>query len=234
VQLTVRDASALLNVSERTIYRWIEQGAIPAYRVNEQYRFNRAELLEWATSRRIGVAPQIFQEPETPLPDLVEALRSGGIHYRLEGRDKEAVLRTMVETLPLPEEVDRHFLFQVLLAREELASTGIGDGIAIPHPRSPIVLNISRPMISLCFLEAPVDFGALDGKPVHCLFTLVSPTARAHLHMLSRLAFSLRDPSFRQIVLDQGSREEIFAAAGRAQTRLAGSVSGSGERQEAS
>jgi len=52
MQLTVRDAAKLLAVSEKTIYRWINQGSLPAYRVNEQYRFNRAELLEWATARK--------------------------------------------------------------------------------------------------------------------------------------------------------------------------------------
>ena len=61
MQLTVRDVARLLNVSEKTIYRWIKEASIPAYRVNEQYRFNRAELLEWATleeDRRLGGHPR--------------------------------------------------------------------------------------------------------------------------------------------------------------------------------
>ncbi len=59
MKLTVRDAAGLLNVSEKSIYRWIKQGVIPAYQINDQYRFNRAELLEWATSRKISVSPEI-------------------------------------------------------------------------------------------------------------------------------------------------------------------------------
>jgi PTS system nitrogen regulatory IIA component len=136
----------LFQVSEKTIYRWITQGILPAYRVNDQYRFNRAEILEWATSRRMNVSAEIFAEPEStavPLPGLVEALQAGGIFYRLGGHDKESVLRAVVETLRLPEEVDREFLFRVLFAREALESTGIGDGIAIPHVRNPIVLHVS-------------------------------------------------------------------------------------------
>ena len=76
MMLAVRDAAALLNVSERTIYRWVDQGVLPAHRVNEQYRFHRAELLEWATARRVNVSPEIFSEPEgsaTPL-SLCQAL----------------------------------------------------------------------------------------------------------------------------------------------------------------
>ena len=86
MQLTVRDAARIMNVSEKTIYRWINQGSLPAYRVNEQYRFNRAELLEWATSKKINVSVEIFQEPESTaavLPGFVDALETGGIFYRL-------------------------------------------------------------------------------------------------------------------------------------------------------
>jgi nitrogen PTS system EIIA component len=218
MQLTVKDVAKLLSVSEKTIYRWVTQGSLPAYRVNDQYRFNRAELLEWATSRKINVSTDIFQETENgnaPVPGLAEALQAGGVFYRLEGHDKASVLKAITENMRLPEEVDRDFLLRVLLAREQLASTGIGDGIAIPHVRNPIVLHVLRPMVTLCFLEQPVDFGALDGKPVHALFTLVSPTVRAHLHLLSRLAFALRDTTFKEVIMRQGRREDILREASR-------------------
>ena len=214
-KLTVREAAALLNTSEKSVYRWIKQGVLPAYRINDQHRINRAELLEWATARKMHVSPEIFAEPEGeggPPPTLEDALRAGGIHYRISGRDKESVLRSIVDTMKLPEDVDSAFLYQVLLAREALGSTGVGEGIAIPHVRNPIVLHLSRPTVTLCFLEQPVDFDALDGQPVSTLFTLISPTVRAHLHLLSRLAFTLRDPNFKAAVRSQASREEIFEA----------------------
>jgi PTS system nitrogen regulatory IIA component len=212
---SVKDAARLLNLSEKTIYRWIKQEILPVYRVNEQYRFNRAELLEWATSRRLGVSPEAFQEPEAsgaPLPSLIESLETGGVVYRLGGTSHQDVMARLVDELRLPEEVDRDYLLKVLNAREELASTGTGDGIAIPHPRNPVLLHITRPSITLAFLEHPVDFHALDGKPVHTLFCLISPTLRAHLHLLSMLSFALRDAGFRSAIEHQGSREEIFSA----------------------
>lgn len=227
MQLTVRDVSLLLNISERTVYRYIQQSAIPAYKILDQYRFNRAEILEWATSRRISVSPDIFQEPEstgTPLPGLLDAIKKGGIHYRLGGATKEVVLRNVVDVMHFPEEVDRDFLFKVLLAREALSSTGIGDGIAIPHVRNPIVLNVPQSIIGLFFPENPVDFGSLDNKPVFCLFTLVSPTVRAHLHLLSKLAFALKDEGFRKTIIRQGSREEILMDLGRIETGLSGNA----------
>ncbi|MEM4248133.1 MAG: PTS sugar transporter subunit IIA [Candidatus Nanoarchaeia archaeon] len=215
MKLTVRDAAKLLNVSEKTIYRWISQEAIPFQKINEQFRFNRAELLEWATARKIQVSPEIFSEESSngsPLPTLTEALRNGGIAYRINGDDKPSVLKSVVSAMNLPDEVDREFLFQVLLAREALASTGIGDGIAIPHVRNPIVLHINKPSITLCFLEKAIEFGAIDGKPVSVLFTMVSPTVRAHLHMLSRLTFALRNDWLKNLILSQAGRDEIFSA----------------------
>ncbi len=218
MKMTVREASRLFNVSEKTIYRWIEQKSLPAYRINKQFRFNQTELLEWAAARRTNFSPDLLNEPEfssVPLPDPVQALAAGGIHYRVAGTDRVSVLRSVVELLRMPDYVDREFLIQVLLAREALGSTGIGDGIAIPHARNPIVLNVERPTITLCFLENPVDFDALDGLPVTVLFTLINPTVRAHLHLLSRLAFVLNDKGFRDVLKRQGSRDEIFAEARR-------------------
>lgn len=229
MQLTVRDVSGLLRVSEKTIYRWISQGILPAYRVSDQYRFNRAELLEWATSRKMNVSAELFDEPEStaaPVPGLVEALQAGGIFYRVGGADRESALRSVVEYMRLPEEVDRDFLLRVLLAREALQSTGIGDGIAIPHVRNPIVLHVSRPMITLCFLEHPVEFGAIDGKPVFALFSLISPTVRGHLRLLSRLSFALNDPGFKDAILRQASTEEIFAHARRVEGELLAAADG--------
>ncbi|MBE0602241.1 MAG: PTS sugar transporter subunit IIA [Deltaproteobacteria bacterium] len=216
MQLGVREVAELLNVSEKTVYRWLKRGKLSAYRVNDQYRFNRAELLEWATSEKLQVSPLIFSDPEgssLPLPTLADAIRAGGINYRVGGADKASVLGNIVELMPLPEEVDRKFLLQVLLARESLGSTGMGEGIAIPHVRSPIVMHIPRPMVTLSFLEHPIDFGAIDGKPVHTLFTLSSSTIRGHLHLLSRLSFALRQPGFRKSIVERGSREGILDAA---------------------
>lgn len=224
MKMTVREASKLFNVSEKTIYRWIEQKSLPAYRINKQFRFNQTELLEWAAACRTSFSPDLLHEPESgsvPLPDPVQALAGGGIYYRVAGTDRDSVLRSVVELLRLPDQVDREFLLQVLLAREALGSTGIGDGIAIPHARNPIVLNVERPTITLCFLENPVDFAALDGLPVTVLFTLITPMVRAHLHLLSRVAFILTDKGFRDVLKRQVSRDEIFAEVRRVLQGLA-------------
>jgi PTS system nitrogen regulatory IIA component len=69
-----------------------------------------------------------------------------------------------------------------------------------------------------------VDFGALDGQPVHTLFTFISPMVKAHLHLLSRLAFALRNPEFKALIARQAGRDEILASARRISDSLRVSV----------
>lgn len=218
MNLSVKDAARILRVTEKTIYRWIKQELIPAYRVNGQHRFNQSELLEWATSRRMGVAPEAFDEPEeaeTPLPTLTDSLDAGGIIYRLDGNTRNEVLEKLVNNLRLSDGVDKDYLLKILVARETLASTSVGDGIAIPHPRNPVLLHTTQPTVTLAFLENPVDFQSLDGLPVNVLFCVISPTLRAHLHLLSMLGYAIKDSKFRQAIQQTESREKIFETLGQ-------------------
>jgi len=223
MQLSVKDAATFLNVSDETIYKWVKQGDIPCHTVNEQTRFNRADLLEWATARNLQVAPNLFSENaagKAELPSLTAALKAGGVAYAVGGDDQSSVLRAIVGRLKLPDSVDREFLFQILQARESLGSTGVGDGIAIPHVRNPLVLHVSQPTVTLCFLATPIDFHAVDGKPVNTLFTLICPTIKIHLHLLSRLGFVLHDPAFKTALEQQAPVEELLAALTAAEKQI--------------
>src|SRR5689334_2572401 len=102
MQLTVRDISTLLNVTETTVTRWIKQRALPAQYVRGQFRCNRAELLEWATANQIKVSVGLFEQlgsEAEPIPSLAEALDEGGIFYGLQDTSKELALRALVEKL---------------------------------------------------------------------------------------------------------------------------------------
>ncbi len=223
MQLGIKEVAGLFGVSEGVILRWIKDRGLPAYRVSDQYRFGRAELLEWAIARRGEALPPMAPttaEGAARLPRLDQALAAGGVHRLAGGADKAAVLREVVEVLDLPEEGLRPLIHDLLLARESLGSTGVGDGIAIPHVRHPLLLPIPRPLVALCYLARPVDFAALDAQPVGVLFTIVSPTARAHLHLLSRLAFALRRPEFKAAVLAREDAPAILAAAARFEEAL--------------
>jgi PTS system nitrogen regulatory IIA component len=216
MELDLKAAAALMNVSERAIYKWVHEQGLPAHCVNEQYRFSRVELLEWATAQGLKVSPALFTMPAAPGSEVAgfeSALAAGGVHHNVFGADKQAVIAEAIRRMPLPEDMDRDLLLDIILARESLGSTGIGDGVAIPHVRNPIVMNTSQPLMSLCFLAAPVDFDAMDGQPVHTLFMIICPTIKMHLHLIARLSFALRQPVFSEALRERKDAQEILKAA---------------------
>jgi PTS system nitrogen regulatory IIA component len=214
VRVTIREAARLLEATEEKVYAWIESGGLPAYRIDDQYRINRSELLEWATARNLPVAPALFHEAdENELPSAAESLERGGIFHDVGGATREEALRSIINLLKLDDEGDREMLLQLLLARDAAAVVPVGEGIAIPHVRNPIALSADEPSLTLCFLRQPVDFGAPDGQPVFALFFLVSPTTRVHLQMLAKVAYLLRNPAFREAIRSRGSAAQVMAAA---------------------
>lgn len=218
MQLTVREAALLLDASEAAIYDWIDANEIPFQRVDDQYRFNRAELVEWATLRgmRVSVdAVQTRRGPSSPpVYTLSDALEAGGVHPAIPAVDGPSVIRGIVARLQIERDEDREALAAVLIAREAMRST-VGDGIAIPHVHSPVVVQGAHAAVALCYLERPLDFGAHDGQPVSTVFMLTSPNAKAHLQLLSRLSSALHAPDFRAAVLGRASLPEVLAAARR-------------------
>jgi PTS system nitrogen regulatory IIA component len=116
---------------------------------------------------------------------------------------------------------ERDEIADFLLAREALGSTGVGEGIAIPHVRNPVVLHVAHPSITLCFLETAVDFDALDGQPVHTMFMLVSRTIRSHLYLLSRISAALHDRDLKRAVLERAPAEKILEEARRVDAHFA-------------
>ncbi len=193
MDLTVRDVTRLFQVSEKTVYRWIREKGLAAYLVQDQYRFSRAVLLEWARTFGLTIPPG-FLGDETPQGlALTTALTAGGIYYNIPGSTKEEVFSAIAQQVRLPASFSAEELKKLLLAREALSSTGIGHGVAVPHVRDPIVLPIEAAAISVCFLKTPLDFDAIDGKAVHTFFLLLSPTIRDHLKLLSKVAYVLHD-----------------------------------------
>jgi len=213
VRLTLAEAAAYLGVDERTARRWVRDRGLPVHRAEERLFLNPIELWEWAAEHRVPVSPELLEQarhtPDSAAPISI-LLEAGGIHHDVPGDTPAEALRAMVDRLPLPASVDRGFLATALAAREAMGSTGIGHGIAIPHVRNPIVLQVNEPLVSLSLLVRPVDFGAMDGQPVHALFTLISPTVPMHLRLLAELSFLLQDATLLQLVQERAPAERLL------------------------
>lgn len=210
--LKVNDLAAAIGVDEKTVLGWIKSKGLPAHKQDDRYRVNRVDLLEWATIHNVTIPPDLFAASgeTSDRPRISDALVQGGIYYDVPGDTPETALREVVSRLELPPSMDPDFLLQTLLAREALGSTALGNGIAIPHVRSPIVGQTGESAISLCFLKNPIDFDAIDGKPVTILFTLVTPNVKVHLHLLAKLAYLLHDAHLQDLLHRPGSETEIM------------------------
>ncbi len=214
MQITVREAARYLGVAERTVRQWIARRGLPAHRADERLHLNAIEVWEWALENGVPASRGLLDQARgdhEDVPPLAQLLAAGGIFRDVPGRDRTSVLSEVVTRLPLPPDTDRAFLLAVLEAREMMGSTGVGDGIAIPHVRNPILLHAAEPFVTLCLLRDAVDFDAVDRQPVHALFTVVSPGVPGHLRILAQLGFVLRDRELRQLLRSRADGRDIMA-----------------------
>lgn len=217
--LSVREVARLLGVAEKTIWRWVRAGELPHTRLREEILFNRVDLQEWALTHGHALPPEAAGGG--PSDGLADAIARGGVARGLPGATRDELLSAVALLPGVPAGVDRALLRTLLLSRERHGSTGLGDGIAFPHPRDPLVLGTAETVVLLAFPARPVDFGALDGKPVHTLFTILAPTVQAHLATLSRLAYALHDDELRELLAARAPDAELLARVRAAEAALA-------------
>lgn len=199
MKLTINEVARCLRLSVSTVERWIRQGRIPIQKTDNGYLFNESTLEKWAAMYKLPFSlPDKFEKKlkEKKTEDLLPAMKRGGLLYNIKGDNVDTVLKDAVENIYFLPGGLKEELYGQLLEREHLTSTGIGKGVAIPHPHDPLQGRISNALISTCFLEKPIDFNAVDGRPVFVMFILLSPSTKIHLHLLSRLSFCIRDDAF--------------------------------------
>jgi nitrogen PTS system EIIA component len=211
MDLKIKDIVDQFQVSEKTVYRWIKEKKIPCYRIQHQYRFNRAEINEWILSNKIELSSRLLELGITERPtNFSDLLRNGGIYKDIPGSTVRDVLHNAIERIHIPASISKEDLIAALLNREDMMSTAIGNGIAIPHPRNPMITTITDASISICFLQQPLDFRALDGLPVHTLFILLTSSPRRHLEVLSKLSYLCQMDEFQKLLQQRAPTQEII------------------------
>lgn len=206
MDLSQRDAATALNVSESVLARMVSDEGLPAFVINGRYRFNRTDLLEWATRHGLPTAA-LFQPGLESGP--LHVLLAGHIHHEVPGTDMKSVMTSVAERMPLPAGNDMALMARVLADRELSGSTSVGDGIAIPHVRSPLILPLERAVMTLCFLATPVPVQAADDLPIRVVWALASPTVRVHLDLLARIGSALQDQRLRELLVTRGTAAAI-------------------------
>lgn len=200
MRLPLKEFAQSINSTPGIVERWIRQGRIPLRKEGDQCVFSRSALKRWAAANNLTFnlpEPERTQTPARRKVSLSAAVKNGGVLYGVEGLSVAEVLKAAVMRMDrFDTDEQQETLYKSLMAREELMSTGIGKGVAIPHPRTPLGFENIPSVITTCFLETPIDYHAVDHQPVFVMFILVAQTAKLHLHLLSRLSFCLRDEEF--------------------------------------
>ena len=143
---------------------------------------------------------------------LSELLTPERVKLPLTGRGKDEVLRELVDVVvPDREPSVRQAITEALRDRESILSTGIGDGVAIPHAKTPLV---DRLMIGVGVARPPIEFDALDGQPVELFFLLLGPetAGAAHLKALGRISRLLRRERFRDVLREASDASALHLA----------------------
>ncbi len=145
---------------------------------------------------------------------LTAYLRAEQIHLDVHAGDKNDLLRTAsVRVADAVDTLDADAIAELLLARERLASTGVGHGIAIPHASS---AAIDTPYVGLYRTADPVPFDAVDDQPVRLMVVVLAPQRQQalHLRLLARIARLVRSEAVREALLAAGSAEEAYSCLG--------------------
>lgn len=184
-----------IGMDAREVRKWAEKGDLPGQKVGGEWRFNRAELLDWLQREMHNLDEQVVRNLEKAMSDgatahiIGQLLHPAGIEVELPARSRSSVLRELVVLAKKTELVfDDQELLSALQQREDLASTALAGGFALPHPRRPLPYATAEPLICIGIVPAGVPFGAPDGRLTDIFVLICSHDDRQHLRVLARLA----------------------------------------------
>lgn len=233
MDLKIKDVAELLSVSETTIRRWLTEGKIPAYRLNHQYRFSRIEIENWMMSCRLQKdKEEFFSEKKEPIHSiddqtrhkkqleehgkkgiyqfgLYRAIHSGHVLNSIEAPSKEGVIQQTMEAVAEDLALDPSVITELLCDREKLMSTALNSGVAVPHTRD-FLLKGPKDVVIVVFPKEPIEWGALDGNPVHTLFFLFASDDKHHLHLLAKLAHLSSNEEALELLSSKPSKQDLL------------------------
>ena len=217
MKISINDLSKSLSLPVNTLERWMRQGSLPVHKEEGNFCvFNYSILKKWAEKHNLNfvmteeAGEEKEEKKEKNQTGFSIALKRGGIFHNIKGHSIDSALAFAVKNVPGLTDSEKEKLLDQMIQRENMASTGVGKGIAFPHPRTPCSEIINDSTILVCFLENTVDYNSIDGVPVFILFLLLCPDTGNHLHLLSRMAFYVRDNKFVEFLKTKPTSDELF------------------------
>ncbi len=193
--LTIREVGDILQVNERTILRLIQANKIPALKVGNQWRFYPIQLENWVLNGGKVDSSEMSQEENWESDQEFRVFSTNRTLLDLNVSSSEEAIEAMVGVLAdTGHLLQRELYYEAVLKRERTSTTGIGNGVALPHAWHPINDLFRVPLIVSARLSDPVDFDSIDGKPVDLIFLLCAPRSRAHLKLISSMSILPNSP----------------------------------------
>lgn len=212
--LTLPETAQYLKVSEKTIHRLINTDSIPCSKVGGQWRFMRTVIDDWLKSS-MKVIPQ--QEYINALHAQKEAITLAGlinpecVFLQLHVSTPRQVLIRLSTSLEKCGAISDAYLFlNQLVEREKLMSTGIGKGIALPHPRQPGLPPVMHSALAIAYCKNSLNFGALDGMKTNLFIVIASNSEPVHLKILSLLTRMIAQNDFLDSIKDFNQPSELI------------------------
>lgn len=143
---------------------------------------------------------------------LLDLIENGGVYHNVPGDSPAEIFEQVFTNAKIPTGLSVESLCEELVLRENLITTAVGNGIAIPHPRYPLIKVPGENRILVCFLENPIPMKAPDLRQVYVMFILLSESSKTHIDVLSKLAHLFKKESFRNILSKKPCKEELFEA----------------------
>src|SRR5262245_40025364 len=184
MDLELQEVATLLSVPQSLVLNWVSEGKVPAYYINERYRFNRQEIEAWLMSQKRLLQQQEEQDVHEISGlqrfNLFRALNNGDVYNDIDAHSKQQAISLTMRRIAPTLHLDPQVLTEIFMERESLVPTAVGGGFALPHARD-FLLHGHRDLVTCVFLPQPIDYGALDGQPVHTLFFLMASDDKRHL-----------------------------------------------------
>ncbi len=192
--MTLEELARHIGMDVREVAKLADKGKLPGHKVSGQWRVNRAQVTEWLQQEAHTLTQAQLESLDRAMGDgddqsIVGArLGAEGIDMHLHARSKPSVLRELIGLAERTGLVwDKDGLLAALQEREGLCSTGLPNGIAIPHPRQPMPYATGEPLVCIGRVQAGVVFDAPGGVLTDLFFLLLSHDDRQHLQVLARL-----------------------------------------------
>lgn len=204
--LTIEEVAKYLRVSERTVYDWAQKGEIPAGKIGTVWRFKKTEIEKWVNDRlAVNKTPQSLQTVQ-----IQNILSPDRIVFLNHSTKRDALVALAGTLSTAPQIKNSQELETEILKREELMSTAIGRGIAIPHVRLSSVTDLVM-AVGICKSDI-IDFQSIDDEPVRILF-MIAAAYNQHAYYLQTLSFistKLKNKELREKLLEVTEPVEAY------------------------